>query len=326
MDEPCATVKAGASVASLVLARLAASLVEPGTTMPPQSDFDNADAVHSTASSEPIEIGATLRQARLRQGVDFAALEARSKIRERYLRALEDEQWSVLPGYPFAKAFLRVYADMLGLDDKMLVDEFKRQAQDPSELRLAEVLPAAYDASGTRSGDLFSSHAGGRRRRSSTALAALVLVVLVAAALFTIEQLTRGHSGASTALRTTAPRTRPRAVPHHTTVPTHSTTPSTVSLQLAPTGTVYVCLFGYPAASDSDPQILVNGILSPASGRPVYHADNHFLVTFANSRIQMLIDAHSHAVTTTPIAVVSYEILPGGSYHQIAPSAAPRCP
>lgn len=297
--------------------------------MPPQSEFDNGDAVHSTASSEPIEIGATLRQARLRQGVDFAALEARSKIRERYLRALEDEQWSVLPGYPFAKAFLRDYADMLGLDGKMLVDEFKRQAQDPSELRLAEVLPAGYDARGARPGDLLSGYAGGGRRRASRALAAVVLVALVAAALFTIEQLTRGHSGASSAARTTVPRTRPRVVPHHTTVPTHTTTPSTpstVSLQLAPTGAVYVCLFGYPAASDSDGQILVNGILSPASSQPVYHADNHFLVTFGNSRIQMLIDAHRRAVTTTPIAVVSYEIQPGGSYHQIAPSAAPRCP
>ena len=78
------------------------------------------------------DIGAMLREARMREHRDIAEFEARSKIRAKYLRALEDEEWALLPGYTFAKAFLRTYADMLGLDGRMLVDEFKRQYKDPS--------------------------------------------------------------------------------------------------------------------------------------------------------------------------------------------------
>src|SRR5579863_437825 len=88
------------------------------------------------------DIGAKLREARMRQHLDIAEFETRTKIRAKYLRALEDEEWALLPGYTFTKAFLRTYADMLGLDGRMLVDEFKRQYPDPSELELAPVLPA----------------------------------------------------------------------------------------------------------------------------------------------------------------------------------------
>ena len=86
----------------------------------------------------------------MREHRDIAEFEARTKIRAKYLRALEDEEWALLPGYTFAKAFLRTYADMLGLDGRMLVDEFKRQYQDPSELELAPVLPARGDARRSR--------------------------------------------------------------------------------------------------------------------------------------------------------------------------------
>ncbi|HEY1776908.1 MAG TPA: helix-turn-helix domain-containing protein, partial [Solirubrobacteraceae bacterium] len=68
-----------------------------------------------------------LREARMREHLDIAEFEARTKIRAKYLRALEDEEWSLLPGYTFTKAFLRTYADMLGLDGRTIVDEFKRQ-------------------------------------------------------------------------------------------------------------------------------------------------------------------------------------------------------
>ena len=43
------------------------------------------------------EIGTSLREARLRQGLDFPELEQGTKIRAKYLRALEDEQFDVLP-------------------------------------------------------------------------------------------------------------------------------------------------------------------------------------------------------------------------------------
>ena len=70
------------------------------------------------------EIGNSLREARLRQGLDFVEIEQSTKIRGKYLRALEDEQFEVLPAQTYVKGFLRSYADYLGLDGQLYVDEF----------------------------------------------------------------------------------------------------------------------------------------------------------------------------------------------------------
>ena len=70
------------------------------------------------------EIGNSLREARLRQGLDFPEIEQATKIRGKYLRALEEEQFEVLPGQTYVKGFLRSYADYLGLDGQLYVDEF----------------------------------------------------------------------------------------------------------------------------------------------------------------------------------------------------------
>jgi len=53
------------------------------------------------------EIGATLREARMRARIDVSEIEATTKIRAKYLRALENEEWGLLPGPTFVKSFLR---------------------------------------------------------------------------------------------------------------------------------------------------------------------------------------------------------------------------
>src|SRR6266702_8058484 len=70
------------------------------------------------------EIGNSLREARLRQGLDFPEIEQTTKIRAKYLRALEDEQFEILPSQTYVKGFLRSYADYLGLDGQVYVDEY----------------------------------------------------------------------------------------------------------------------------------------------------------------------------------------------------------
>ena len=70
------------------------------------------------------DIGTTLRDARTRQGLDFPELEELTKIRPKYLRALEDERFDTLPAPTYVKGFLRSYAEALGLDGQPFVDEY----------------------------------------------------------------------------------------------------------------------------------------------------------------------------------------------------------
>jgi hypothetical protein len=70
------------------------------------------------------EIGNSLRDARLRQHLDFPEAEQATKIRARYLRALEEEQFDTLPAETYVKGFLRAYAEYLGLDGQLYVDEY----------------------------------------------------------------------------------------------------------------------------------------------------------------------------------------------------------
>src|ERR1700737_3809048 len=79
------------------------------------------------------EIGSTLREARMRDRIDISEVEAKTKIRAKYLRAIENEEWDLLPGPVYAKSFLRTYSDFLGLDSRMLLDEFKRRYERPSD-------------------------------------------------------------------------------------------------------------------------------------------------------------------------------------------------
>ena len=69
------------------------------------------------------DIGTTLREARIRARIDISEVEARTKIRAKYLRAIENEEWDLLPGPVYVKSFLRTYGEFLGVDTRLLVDE-----------------------------------------------------------------------------------------------------------------------------------------------------------------------------------------------------------
>jgi hypothetical protein len=70
------------------------------------------------------EIGNSLREARLRQQLELTEIEQATKIRARYLQALEEESFDALPAQTYVKGFLRTYADYLGLDGQLYVDEY----------------------------------------------------------------------------------------------------------------------------------------------------------------------------------------------------------
>src|SRR5271165_3471103 len=105
--------------------RLSATLRQPQATSLPR---------------EMPEIGDTLREARMRARIDVSEIEAKTKIRAKYLRALENEEWGLLPGPTFVKSFLRTYAQALGLDGKQLVEEYRLHHERPSEAALEPIV------------------------------------------------------------------------------------------------------------------------------------------------------------------------------------------
>jgi cytoskeleton protein RodZ len=84
------------------------------------------------------EIGGSLRTAREHRQLQLPEVERATNIRTKYLEALEDERFDVLPGTAYAKGFLRTYADFLDLDGPRFVEEFNERFG-PAEL--PEALP-----------------------------------------------------------------------------------------------------------------------------------------------------------------------------------------
>jgi hypothetical protein len=115
------------------------------------------------------EIGNSLREARLRQQLDFNEIERRTKIRGKYLRALEDEQFDLLPSQTYVKGFLRNYADVLGLDGQLYVDEYNSR------------FVVGEDEFGLRPRRSTARQQRNRRIESNVVLVALAAIALVTA-------------------------------------------------------------------------------------------------------------------------------------------------
>ena len=82
----------------------------------------------------------------MRQRVNIEDLEQSTKIRAKYLRALENEEFGLLPGPTYVKSFLRTYAEKLGLDPHVLVEEFRAQYEEPEPIEFQPIASPPRDA------------------------------------------------------------------------------------------------------------------------------------------------------------------------------------
>ena len=164
----------------------------------------------------------------MRQRLDIADVEMRTKIRAKYLRALENEEFGLLPGPTFVKTFLRTYAEMLGLDPHVLVEEYRANYEGEDELELQPLSPAGVVAR--------DRHRGPRVGPGALALLVLVgiVAVLVAIGLASDED---EDEGAGEAART-------ETAPERTTTERKQkpAPPRRVALRIVPTTPVYVCV------------------------------------------------------------------------------------
>ena len=82
----------------------------------------------------------------MRQRLNVEELEQSTKIRAKYLRALENEEFGLLPGPTYVKSFLRTYAEKLGLDPQLLVEEFRAQYEPPEPVEFQPIASPPRDA------------------------------------------------------------------------------------------------------------------------------------------------------------------------------------
>jgi cytoskeletal protein RodZ len=133
-------------------------------------------------------VGNNLREARGRRKLSLEDVEAATKIRGRYLQAIEDEDWDQLPSDTYARAFIRTYAALLGLDGDRLAEE-QRQARGAArpEERLPGVDPKPRPVARSR-----------RRRRIPPRLITGAVLALVVAALLAVGLSSGGGSDETT--------------------------------------------------------------------------------------------------------------------------------
>ena len=148
------------------------------------------------------EIGGSLREARLKRNLTPADVQKAIRIRDRYLQALEEERWELLPGDAYVKGFLRTYADYLGLDGSLYVEEYNSRFAHPEEVHL---VPERFSQDGLFAGVGFLRP-----------LAAIGVIVAIVAGL-AAWQLSSSSDGK-----------------HATPPPTTSTPPTTTSHHTAP--------------------------------------------------------------------------------------------
>jgi cytoskeleton protein RodZ len=261
------------------------------------------------------DIGSTLREARMHARIDISEIESETKIRAKYLRALENEEWDLLPGPTYVKSFLRTYADALGLDGKLLIEEYKLRHERLSDVELQPIAPP-----GQRD-----------RRRPPRAsfgrgwLIAVVVLGLVAALYFLgINGDDGGNDGS--AGRTTPPASTQSqsssgkggaAAGAPSKKKKKKSKPKFAKLTVVATGQVYVCL---KAAGERTP---IDGIVLTGGAHQGPYKSSRFRIQLGTSEARLVVNGKSRSVPPVSNGI-GYEITPT-KVRRLAQSKWPSC-
>ncbi len=255
----------------------------------------------------------------MRARIDVSEIEAQTKIRAKYLRALENEEWGLLPGPTFVKSFLRTYAQALGLDGKALVEEYRLHHERPSEAMLEPIVSTPQSNSRSqlrRRGRGGSSEGPSRGYVIAIGAISLLIVVLLIALLSG-----GGGSGSPTTGSSTVAATQGHSTSsHHTgaTAGAHHASSQFVALSLRPSAVVYVCLLG------DDGRTLIPGLeLQPGETTRTYHA-RRFEITLGNSSVTMVVDGIPRTVAPSSQAI-GYSITKATGRRPLTPGQLPTC-
>jgi cytoskeletal protein RodZ len=259
------------------------------------------------------EIGETLREARMRRRIDMTEVETATKIRGKYLRALENEEWDLLPGPTFVKSFLRTYAEYLDLDSRLLVEEYRQRYERPSTQDLTPF-------SATRG-------VGRRAPRRRARLAAMQPVIVIAVGVVALLALfyVLGRTGPDE--ETPSPGNQVGQEPTSTPTPPPEedqgkneapAKPRRVRLQLVASGAVYVCL-----VDAGGRQVVDEETLEPGSKTRTFTSKS-FRANFGNNAVTMRVNGKSYRPEPSAEAI-GYEILPGKRPKKLPEDRRPDC-
>jgi hypothetical protein len=247
----------------------------------------------------PNGIGSTLRDARTRRKLGLEDVEGATKIRLRYLRAMENEEWDVLPGGAYSRAFLRTYASYLGLDGDRIAEDYRGAVEGEGGHRpsVVESAPGVHGVSR-------------ERRLSGRVLAALACAALIGAVV--AVGLIGGDGGGSGESRGAANGREAGQKAAQTAAE------RTVSLQLIASGEVWVCLLD--AAGDP----VIDGAILQAGEEEGPFRSRDFAVAFGNGEVSMLVNGREADLPPSS-SPVGYEVERSGDLRPIPEGERPEC-
>jgi cytoskeleton protein RodZ len=252
----------------------------------------------------------------MRARIDVSEIEAQTKIRAKYLRALENEEWDLLPGPTFVRSFLRTYAQALGLDAKALLDEYRLHYEQPSEIEHQPVVSSTPRSRSRQRPGRSAPPAPSRGYMIALGTVALVIVLLIYGLLSS-----KGNNSPSTpaSTGTNTAQTRGHGASHARVPATAHRPPagSIVELSLEPSAPVYVCLI------DAAGRKRIPGVIIQPPYTPLKYHSTRFEITLGNSSVTMYIDGK--ALTVPPSSrPTGYSITSAGR-HTLEPSRQPTC-
>lgn len=247
----------------------------------------------------------------MRARLDVSEIEAKTKIRAKYLRALENEEWSLLPGPTFVKSFLRTYAQALDLDARALVEEYRLHQEGPAD---APFDPIASTPQRTRRRVPGSRPSLGYMLSVGAVGLIIVLLIVLLATSGGSSKNGTATSGATVKSHGTHSRRHASGVSGGRTAPQAAL----VALSLKPSAEVYVCLIG-----DNGRKLIPGTLLAPGVSTPTYHA-RRFQITLGNNAVTMYVDGRARTVPASSQAI-GYSLTKASGRRLLAAGELPTC-
>lgn len=97
-----------------------------------------------------LSVGKLLRDARERKKISLRDVEKRIKVREQFIRALEEDKWYTFTSRIYVTGILKNYARFLGLDERKILAFFRREYERSEELKFKEKVSTSYLSSDSK--------------------------------------------------------------------------------------------------------------------------------------------------------------------------------